>query len=95
MTTQPTPACPSCGALTNYESHTEVKGTLVPHRFHCHACGRVYIVRSTSHKQPKFALAARHEVQGEEAEAPGHDHEHGPEEAQPETSAAPTPETQP
>ncbi|MBI4236185.1 MAG: hypothetical protein HY688_02360 [Chloroflexi bacterium] len=58
-TTQP---CPACGALTYYEGHSELRGTLVPHRFHCHSCGRVYLVRSTSHKQPRFALSPRHEA---------------------------------
>ena len=89
MTTQPqaTQTCPSCGALVNYEGHEDLKKrALVRHRFHCHRCGRVYIVQSTQHKMPKFALKAAHELPvpagvdphtGEMAEgAEEHDHDH-------------------
>jgi ribosomal protein S27AE len=72
MTTgQPVPTnqnCPGCSALVFYEGHSELRSTLTPHRFHCHQCGKVFVVRSTSHKPPKFRITDRHEVQ--EAAAP-------------------------
>jgi hypothetical protein len=76
-------ACPGCGALVYYEGHSELRtANFVPHRFHCHACGRLYIVRSTSHKPPRFALSPRHEVAVAAGEAdaghgdePTHDHD--------------------
>ncbi len=46
-----------------YEGHSELQTALTPHRFHCHQCGKLYIVRSTSHKPPTFRINARHEVQ--------------------------------
>ena len=71
MTSTPsTQRCPSCGSFVNYEGHSELAGTLVPHRFHCHSCGRLYIVRSTSPQPPRFSLRPRHEVQ----ETLGHEH---------------------
>ena len=83
--------CPSCGALVFYEGHSELKSTLTPHRFHCHSCGRIYIVRSTSHKPPRFALSSRHEVQESGSDAAlaeaivhqghGHDRDVGVEQA--------------
>ena len=45
-----------------YEGHSELQSALTPHRFHCHRCGKLYIVRSTSHKPPRFRINARHEV---------------------------------
>ncbi|MBI4328786.1 MAG: hypothetical protein HY685_02845 [Chloroflexi bacterium] len=77
MTTQqPVPAdqkCPGCGAFVFYEGHTELRRptALIPHRFHCHRCGRVYTVQSTSHHPPKIPLKPRHEVKGlvQQAEA--------------------------
>ena len=66
-------SCPACGALVFYEGHSELRSALTPHRFHCHRCGKLYVVRSTSHKPPRFRLTGRHEVQ--EAVAPsGPDH---------------------
>lgn len=90
MTTpQATQTCPACGALVNYEGHEDLKRTLVRHRFHCHRCGKVYIVQSTQHKLPKFPLKAAHEiaipagvdahgnvVEGDEHDHEGDDHEH-------------------
>ena len=78
MTTNPPPVptnqnCPGCGALVFYEGHSELKSTFTPHRFHCHRCGRAYIVRSTTHKPPRFRITASHEVQDPEA-AGEHDH---------------------
>ena len=64
-TSQPAPTnqnCPACGALVFYEGHSELRAALTPHRFHCHRCGKLYVVRSTSHKPPKFRLTPRHEV---------------------------------
>ncbi len=45
-----------------YEGHSELQSALTPHRFHCHQCGKLYIVRSTSHKPPTFRIMDRHEV---------------------------------
>ncbi len=78
--------CPSCNALVYYEGHSELASNLVPHRFHCHSCGGIYLVRSTSHRPPKFRITQRH------AAAPAdmatadaiarqeQDHDHGDEE---------------
>ncbi len=76
--------CPSCNALVYYEGHSELRSSLVPHRFHCHACGGVYLVRSTSHKPPRFRISMRHAAAGASdlatAEAIAHQsHEHGDE----------------
>jgi DNA-directed RNA polymerase subunit M/transcription elongation factor TFIIS len=69
-------SCPGCNALVFYEGHSELKTALTPHKFHCHSCGRLYIVRSTSHKQPQFALSERHEATENEAGSEeGHNHE--------------------
>ena len=81
MTTdhQPVPTnqnCPGCGALVFYEGHSELRSALTPHRFHCHQCGKSYVVRSTSHKPPRFRLTGRHEVP--EAAAPGGSEHLGP-----------------
>ena len=54
--------CPSCNALVYYEGYSQLPSNLVPHRFHCHACWNVYLVRSTSHKQPRFRITMRHMV---------------------------------
>lgn len=69
MTTQggPVPTlqnCPSCNALVYYEGHSQLRSNLVPHRFHCHACGNVYLVRSTSNKPPRFRITMRHMAAG-------------------------------
>ena len=79
--------CPSCNALVYYEGHSELPSNLVPHRFHCHACGNVYLVRSTSHKPPRFRITMRHAAAGQNdlatAEAIAHQgHDHGEEQAE-------------
>ena len=76
--------CPSCNALVYYEGHSELPSNLVPHRFHCHACGGVFLVRSTSHKPPRFRITMRHAAAGQKdlatAEAIAHQsHDHGDE----------------
>lgn len=84
--------CPGCGALVFYEGHSELPTPLTPHRFHCHSCGRLYVVRSTSHNPPKFALSPRHEAQQADAavaEAIAHQgHEH---DTEPDTPVAVAP----
>ena len=78
--------CPSCNALVYYEGHSELASNLVPHRFHCHSCGGVYLVRSTSHKPPKFRITQRHvaapaDMATADAIArQAQDHDHGDEE---------------
>ncbi len=52
--------CPSCNALVYYEGYSTLSSNLVPHRFHCHACWNVYLVRSTSSKPPRFRITMRH-----------------------------------
>ena len=52
--------CPSCNALVYYEGYSVMPANLVPHRFHCHACDNVYLVRSTSNKPPRFRITMRH-----------------------------------
>ena len=69
MTTRGAPVptqqnCPSCNALVYYEGYSALPSNLVPHRFHCHACGNVYLVRSTSNKPPRFRLSMRHMATG-------------------------------
>ncbi len=85
MTTPITQQCPACGAIVNYEGHEDMKKrALVRHRFHCHRCGKVYIVQSTQHKLPKFPLKASHEIlipagmdaHGNPTESEEHDHDH-------------------
>ena len=76
--------CPSCNALVYYEGHSELPSNLVPHRFHCHACGGVYLVRSTSHKPPRFRITMKHAAADSSdlatAEAIAHQsHDHGDE----------------
>ena len=80
-TSQPVPTnqnCPACSALVFYEGHSELRAALTPHRFHCHRCGKLYIVRSTSHKPPKFRLTPRHEILEPELTA-GAGHDEAPE----------------
>ncbi len=79
--------CPNCNALVYYEGHSELPSNLVPHRFHCHACGNVYLVRSTSHKPPRFRITMRHAAAGPTdlatAEAIAHQgHDHGEEQTE-------------
>ncbi len=79
-TSQPMPTnqnCPACSALVFYEGHSELPTALTPHRFHCHRCGKLYIVRSTSHKPPRFRLTPRHEVLEPELMAGGEHLESG------------------
>ncbi len=78
--------CPNCNALVYYEGHSELASNLVPHRFHCHACGGVFLVRSTSHKPPRFRITMRHAAAGPgeaaAAEAIAHQsHDHGDDDA--------------
>jgi transposase-like protein len=51
--------------LAEYEGHDDRPSSLTRHRFHCHSCGRVYLLQSTSHKPPVFAIQPRHEIQEE------------------------------
>lgn len=79
--------CPSCNALVYYEGYSQLPSNLVPHRFHCHACGNVYLVRSTSNKPPRFRITMRHMAAGPSdlatAEAIAHQgHDHGDEQTE-------------
>ena len=66
MTTTTAPQrCPACEALVNYEGHGNEPRHLTQHRFHCHSCSRVYVLQSTSHKMPNFAIKPHHQVQEE------------------------------
>ena len=68
--------CPSCNALVFYEGHSELKTSLTPHRFHCHSCGKLYVVRSTSHNAPKFPISEKHEARDAEISEGQGNHEH-------------------
>ena len=61
--------CVNCNNLVNYEGHDDHKTSLNRHRFHCHTCGRVYILQSTGHKMPTFDIKEHHETEEEEEEA--------------------------
>lgn len=61
--------CVGCGSLLNYEGHDDRKTALTHHRFHCHSCGKVFVLQSTSHKMPTFAVKEHH-LSDEEGEAP-------------------------
>lgn len=65
MTTLARQQCPACSALVHYEGHGEEPRLLTRHRFHCHNCGRVYVLQSTSHKMPAFPIKPHHQVQEE------------------------------
>ncbi len=54
--------CIICRAPVVYEGCAVQRPRMVSHRFHCHACGRGFAIRTAEDKRPGYTIKPEHEV---------------------------------